>query len=105
MADDFAIAWEPSKSPAPADPLEAKFEFHMGILVAVRAKVPPAVAVAQGPAYVVTKAGVLRRLETRPTNESPGPSPTPYTYIDILARDCPTHHAEAEGFVTASQAR
>ena len=105
MADDFAIAWEPSKSPAPADPLEAKFEFHMGILVAVRAKVPPAVAVAQGPAYVVTKAGVLRRLETRPTNESPGPAPTPYTYIDILARDCPTHHAEAEGFVTASQAR
>jgi hypothetical protein len=107
MADDYAIVWEPSKTHAPADPLEAKFEFHMGILVAIRAKVPPSAAVAQGARYVVTKGAVLRRLETRPTNESatPAPTPAPYTYIDILARDCPTHHAEAQGFVTASETR
>ena len=75
----------------------------MGILVAIRAKVPPSVAVAQGDRYVVTKGGVLRRLETRTTNESAAPAPpaAPYTYIDVLARDCPTHRAEAQGFVTA----
>lgn len=105
MADDYAIAWAPPRSPAPADPLEATFEFHMGILVAIRAKVPPSAAPAKGPSYVVTKGGVLRRLETRPTNESPGVASVPYTYIDVLARDCPTHHAEAEGFVTAAEQR
>lgn len=107
MADDYGITWEPPKAPAPADPLEAKFEFHMGILVAIRAKVPPSARVAQGARYVVTKGAVLRRLETRPTNESatPVPTPAPYTYIDVLARDCPTHHAEAQGFVTASETR
>ncbi|HEX7600741.1 MAG TPA: hypothetical protein VF316_04010, partial [Polyangiaceae bacterium] len=107
MADDYAIVWEPSRTPAPADPLEARFEFHMGILVAIRAKVPPSAAFAQGPRYVVTKAAVLRRLETRATNESTTPAPASalYTYIDVLARDCPTHHAEAQGFVTASETR
>jgi hypothetical protein len=55
----------------------------------------------------VTKAAVLRRLETRPTNESAAPAPAaaPYTYIDVLARDCPTHHAEAQGFVSAAEKR
>ena len=103
MADDYAIAWEPPKGALPTDPLAARFEFHMGILVAIRAKVPPSAAPAQGPTYVITKAAVLRRLETRSTSEGPGPVPAPYTYIDVLARDCPTHHAEAEGFVESSK--
>lgn len=92
LGDDYSISWEAPTPARPGDPLQAKFEFHMGILVAVRARVPSSAALAQGAEYAVTKGAVLRRVEAA-THE---------TDLDLLARDCPTHHDEAQAFVTAS---
>lgn len=72
----------------------ARFEFHGGLLVAVRADVTASDPSDRGDALVVTKSAVLHR-DRKPDG----------AHVDLLARDCPTHHAEAEKLVgSASRA-
>jgi hypothetical protein len=80
-ADDAALEWHASKGPE-----EARFEFHSGMLVAVRARVgsdDPAAARAP----VEASSMVVR---------SHGEADGGVVGVTILARDCPTHHDEAE---------
>lgn len=81
-ADDTAIAWRASSGSAKVK--EARFEFHLGMLVAVRATTadapPPGEKVSTTPNTVT-----VRRA-------APGGG----TEIAVLARDCPSHKDEAE---------
>jgi hypothetical protein len=66
---------------------EARFEFHLGMLVAIRAQTaeapPPGERISTTPASVS-----VRRA-----------APSGGTERVILARDCPTHKEEAAGLV------
>ncbi|CAN5267331.1 hypothetical protein BH09MYX1_BH09MYX1_49560 [soil metagenome] len=106
-ADDYAIHWTPGASTEAKDPsgkstafepnpTAMTFEFHMGTLVAVRGQVPAGASIAHGAEYVTTKSAVLHRAAV------PGGG---NVSIDLLARDCPTHKAEADRFVSAAKAR
>lgn len=81
-ADDTAIEWK-AKAPS-AKVKDARFEFHLGMLVAIRATTndpPPS-----GEKIATTpKTVTVRRA-------APGGG----TEIAVLARDCPTHKDEAE---------
>lgn len=83
--DDTLLDWS-SKEAKGSLFRDARFEFHLGMLVAIRAR-----AVAEGPAESVTttaKTVTLRR--PLPQTEGGGVS------VVVLARDCPTHKDEAE---------
>jgi hypothetical protein len=68
----------------------ASFEFHGGVLVAVRMVVPTSDPDAQGPALDVSTASVLvRRGQTDGRVE-----------ITLLARDCPTHAEEVRRLIS-----
>ncbi len=79
--DDTILEWHATG--AGAKYRSARFEFHLGMLVAVRARAEGGVA----------KEGVTATPKivtvVRPSSEGG-------TDIDILSRDCPTHHDEAE---------
>jgi hypothetical protein len=78
VKDDYAIKWA-------SPPESATFEFHTGALVAVRADLPSDAPFAKGDDLVVTKAAVLKRSHDGGR-----------VHVDLLARDCPTHAAEAK---------
>ncbi len=101
---DYAMTWEP-KGTASRDPYQASFEFHDGILVAIRARVPDSADFAKGHHYVVSTATVLRRLPARATQEGPAKGPSEWVQVDELARTCPTHAAEAARIIQQSKAR
>jgi hypothetical protein len=81
--DDTVLEWTATGASTRAT--HARFEFHLGMLVAVRAHLrapaPPAGRVAATPKTV--------------TGWSASPSEGG-TELTMLARDCPTHHDEAE---------
>jgi hypothetical protein len=79
--EDTALVWHAARGAE-----EARFEFHSGLLVAIRA-VARADDAAAARARVEASRIVVRTRED-------GPDDT--VKITILARDCPTHHAEAE---------
>ena len=79
-AGDVVLAWTAAKGPG-----EATFEFHNGMLVAVRALLEKGDPEAARPPVEVSNA-VARTREDAPGGAK----------ITILARECPTHHAEAE---------
>jgi hypothetical protein len=79
-AGDVVLAWAAAKGPA-----AARFELHSGLLVAVRAVVEPSDSDAARPSVEASHAVVRTRQEADGA-----------VRITILARDCPTHHAEAE---------
>ncbi len=69
----------------------ARFEFHLGMLVAIRAG-------QRDPLY-------KERVEVTPktvTRIAPQ-GPTPGSDVTVLARDCPTHHDEAEALVAKAR--
>lgn len=80
-ADDTAIEWKAKDGSAKVK--EARFEFHLGMLVAIRAKTtepPPSEdEISATPAKVT--------LKKKATDGS--------TELDVLSRDCPTHKEEA----------
>lgn len=78
---ELALEWQP-RSARPLD--SVRFEFHQGVLVAIRAVVPSDAEIASGDDLVVGTDAVLSRREV-------GPDRVELTY---LARDCPTHRAE-----------
>lgn len=78
--DDTALEWS---SAGPSTFATARFEFHLGMLVAMRLRSTEA----RSDEVVSTtpKTVTLRR-----------PAPEGGTTITVLARDCPTHKDEAE---------
>jgi hypothetical protein len=87
-ADDTYLEWT-SQDPASRVP-SARFEFHLGMLVAVRARLtdgPPSERVDKT-ARTVT----LRK-----------PAPEGGTSVTVLARDCPTHKDEADALVARAR--
>lgn len=84
-SDDFTMKFSPQKG---ATVSAAQFEFHGGALVAVRADVSASDPANAGDAFVVTSSAVLHR-ERKPEG----------AHLDLVARDCPTHRAEAEKLV------
>jgi hypothetical protein len=87
-ADDTAIEWKARDGSAKVK--EARFEFHLGMLVAIRATTrEPA---PDGDRITATPTTVTLRR----------PAPEGGTSIAVLARDCPTHKDEAQGLVVRS---
>lgn len=81
-ADDTALEWKTKGGPSRVK--DARFEFHLGMLVAIRATTSePAPA---GEQISTTRNTVTVR------RAAPGGG----TEIAVLARDCPTHRDEAE---------
>jgi hypothetical protein len=86
--DDTVLEWTARQPSSPV--VQARFEFHLGMLVAIRARLnepPPGERVSATPKTVTIK----------------GPAREGGTSVTVLARDCPTHKDEAESF--ASKAR
>jgi hypothetical protein len=80
---DPRLDWTPTASARPVS--TARFEFHAGMLVAIRARVDPAAPPAEGPRISITPQIVSAR--------DPG---TGGVAITVLSRECPVHKAEAE---------
>lgn len=86
--DDTVLEWTARDAKAPV--AQARFEFHLGMLVAIRARLNETVSredVSATPKTVTVKTPVREGGTT----------------VTVLARDCPTHKDEAESF--ASKAR
>lgn len=79
-SDDTVLEWASSSPTSSA--LHAKFEFHRGMLVAVRANLRDTL--------------LGSRLEVSPHTVATQVPSRGGTDVTILARDCPTHHSEAE---------
>ena len=89
-SDDTVLEWNASGEKTRAT--HARFEFHLGMLVAVRAHLREPIA--------ASRVDLTPKTVTLRTPEAGG------TEVTILARDCPTHHDEAEALaVKAGQAR
>ncbi|MBX3190963.1 MAG: hypothetical protein KF819_28465 [Labilithrix sp.] len=84
VGDDTVLEWN-ARPAARARIVDARFEFHLGMLVAVRAHLEDPVA---KDSISVTARTVTHRA---PREGGVGSS------VTILARDCPTHREEAEG--------
>jgi hypothetical protein len=86
--DDTILEWTAGQASSPV--AHARFEFHLGMLVAIRAQSRDGVAreeVSATPKTVTVRA----------------PSAEGGSSVTVLSRDCPTHHDEAESL--ASRAR
>jgi hypothetical protein len=86
-SDDTVLEWNAAGETSRAT--HARFEFHLGMLVAVRAHLRDPV---REPRVDVTAKTVTLR--------APGAGGTDVT---ILARDCPTHHEEAEALAAKTR--
>lgn len=86
--DDTVLEWTSRDAKSPV--ASARFEFHLGMLVAIRAR--------------MTETTTAEQVSATPkTVTVRGPAREGGTAVTVLARDCPTHKDEAEGF--ASKAR
>lgn len=81
-SDDTVLEWNASGEKARAS--YARFEFHLGMLVAVRAHLREPIG--------ASRVDLTPKTVTVRAPEAGG------TEVTILARDCPTHHDEAEAF-------
>jgi hypothetical protein len=81
VSDDTVVEWNASEGSV-SRASHARFEFHLGMLVAIRAHLREQ---ARAERVDVTAKTVTLRL---PRADG--------TDVTILARDCPTHHEEAE---------
>ncbi len=86
--DDTFLEWT-SSDPAAKVP-SARFEFHLGMLVAVRARLADP---ASGEHIEKTARTVTWRK----------PAPEGGTSVVVLARDCPTHKDEADSLVSRAR--
>ena len=78
--DDTVLEWRATGEKSRAT--QARFEFHLGMLVAIRAHLRESIA--------SQRIDLTAKTVTVRTPAAGG------TDVTILARDCPTHHAEAE---------
>jgi hypothetical protein len=79
--DEMLLDWAPTQ-PGQGTVETARFEFHSGMLVAVRATLLPRDPEAPGASLLATKTAVVVRSKGEHVN---------YT---LIARDCPTHREE-----------
>ena len=86
--DDTVLEWTSRDARSPV--AQARFEFHLGMLVAIRARLNETVS--REDVSATPKTVTLRS----PAHEGG-------TTVTVLARDCPTHKDEAESL--ASKAR
>jgi hypothetical protein len=86
--DDTVLEWTAREPGAPI--AQARFEFHLGMLVAIRART-------NEPSSKESVALTPKTVTVRAPAREGG------TSVTVLARDCPTHKDEAESF--ASRAR
>jgi hypothetical protein len=86
--DDTGLEWTARDVRAPM--AQARFEFHLGMLVAIRARTNESSS--RDDVAVTPKTVTVR-----------GPAREGGTNVTVLARDCPTHKDEAESF--AAKAR
>lgn len=102
-ADDYAIRWTRGEAKTTAsgepNPLVVTFEYHMGTLVAIRARVPSDAPIAKGSSVVTSKSAVLARTP----GEALDGGVAGTVEVDVLARDCPTHKTEAESLAARSR--
>ena len=93
---DLALEWFPDAGPIPSAastaPRRARFEIHSGLVVAIRATLPPASPLSDGPRLSTTPVSVLSRRE----------NPDHSVSFSILARDCPTHAEEVRALLQAA---
>lgn len=82
-SDDTVLEWSARDEHSRAT--QARFEFHLGMLVAVRAHLREA-----------TVAERVDLTEKTVTLRAPGEGGVGGTDVTILARDCPTHREEAD---------
>ena len=85
---DPRLDWTPAVAPRPV--ASARFEFHSGMLVAIRAKVDPRSPAGQGP-----------RISYTPTIVSARDPGADAVALTVLSRDCPTHKEEATRLVAS----
>jgi hypothetical protein len=85
VGDDTVLEWT-SRDPQ-GSVLEARFEFHLGMLVAIRARLRERSSADQ---VDVTRKTVTMRTSSREGGTS----------VVVLARDCPTHKDEADGIAS-----
>ena len=83
--DDTVLEWTAADPKAKV--ARARFEFHLGMLVAIRAKTSDPNASER--ISTTTKTVTVRK-----------PDPEGGTSIIVLARDCPTHKDEAESLAS-----
>jgi len=87
-SDDTVLEWNASGEKSRAT--HARFEFHLGMLVAVRAHLREPIG--------ASRVDLTPKTVTVRAPEAGG------TEVTILARDCPTHHDEAEALAAKAAA-
>lgn len=80
------------RGPSTSIDRETRFEFHGGMLVAIRADLPADAPEARGEAVEISPASVVAREAT----------PGGRVRLRVLARDCPTHAQEVSGIISAA---
>ena len=88
-SDDTVVEWNASSDKSRVS--HARFEFHLGMLVGVRAHLRPGAVKPEA------------RTEATPKTVTVLAPVADGTDVTMLARDCPTHHDEAESL--AAKAR
>lgn len=92
VGQDVILSWKPTPDTR-GGPLAATFEFHLGILMAIRAELPPGDRAAKGSPFELTDAAVVVRDHER-GNDKPGA-----VRLTAIARSCPIHAQEAAELV------
>jgi hypothetical protein len=87
-ADDTVLEWTARDANGPV--VQARFEFHLGMLVAIRARLNETVSREEISA-------------TARTVTIKAPATEGGSSVTVLARDCPTHKDEAESFATKAR--
>ncbi len=85
--DDTVLEWT-SRNPS-ASVRQARFEFHLGMLVAIRA--------------TTAEAASNEKISLTPKTVTARAPHEGGTSVTVLARDCPTHKDEAEGLAARSR--
>lgn len=91
-SDDTVLEWNAAEETSRAT--TARFEFHLGMLVAIRAHLREQVS--------------AERIDLSPktvTLRAPGPPGAGGSDVTVLARDCPTHREEAESLAAKASGR
>jgi len=81
---DVILTWKPTEATR-GGPLAATFEFHLGILMAIRAELPPGDRTAIGAPFELSDSTVVVR-ETLPSGA---------VKLTAIARSCPLHADES----------
>ena len=86
----LTLTWAPSSVEEADAPSSAIFEFHEGLLVAMRFRVPSGASIASGDPLVVVPDAVLHRE----------PLLGGEVEVTVIARNCPTHAEEVSRLLT-----